>query len=100
MHRSRARAASETAPSIREPRAWVGTPAARLPPDRLDPAQPPTHLRSRATRFSSRVTDRERVQAIARELFPVPAASTRHANLDVHGAGVVAEPEIRAQVVL
>ena len=40
------------------------------------------------------------MEAVARKLFPCPATSARHADLDVDGTGIIAEPEVRPQVVL
>ena len=44
--------------------------------------------------------EREHMEAVARKLFPCPAASARHADLHVDGTGIIAEPEVRPQVVL
>src|SRR5213082_1613653 len=40
------------------------------------------------------------MEAVARKLFPAPATPAWHADLDVDGTRIIAEPEVRPQVVL
>ena len=51
-------------------------------------------------RGPSDVGQRQDVEAIGRQLLPLPAATARHSNLHVDRTGVVSESEVRAQIVL
>src|SRR5689334_504765 len=55
---------------------------------------------SARSRHVRRVGELEGVDAIALKPVPGPASSTGQAHLDVYGAGIVAEPEVRAKIVL
>src|SRR5262245_66028761 len=51
-------------------------------------------------RDAGRVSQREFMETIDRKLFEFPATPARHTDLNVDETGVVAEPEMRPQIVL